>query len=199
MNFFIRKGWAPLFMAAVIVAFGLAGCEKYGSGNTFIDSRDGQKYRTVKIGNKVWMAENLNYQTGQSWCYGAVGSDCGEYGRLYDRGNAKYACPAGWHLPVHQDWKDLINRRGKALTSQASGWNTKNLTIYWPKSNLLERTDGLYGLWWMAATENLGVVACYRNKECDDISEAVLYEFNPETNEASRRRKDNFSVRCVHD
>lgn len=62
-------------------------CE-YG---TLLDDRDDQTYKTVKIDDQWWMAENLNYADsaktpslkGKSWCYGDEPDNCAKYGRLY--------------------------------------------------------------------------------------------------------------------
>ncbi|WP_407448813.1 FISUMP domain-containing protein [Fibrobacter sp.] len=66
----------------------------------FTDERDGQVYKTVKIGDQVWMAQNLNYayidvpynfsynnnvyiSDSTSWCYLNGPANCAKYGRLY--------------------------------------------------------------------------------------------------------------------
>jgi uncharacterized protein (TIGR02145 family) len=97
----------------------------YGS---FTDSRDGKTYKTVKIGEQVWMAENLNYEAQGSLCYDNDNANCAKYGRLYNWETAKEVCPSGWHLPSEDEWKTLINvaggdEAGKNLKA-ANGWNS---------------------------------------------------------------------------
>ena len=81
-----------------LVAFAVVGCDDSPSASaenneptTLLDDRDGQTYRTVKIGGQVWMAENLNYRylgptatlDSSSFCYGDDSANCTKYGRLY--------------------------------------------------------------------------------------------------------------------
>lgn len=75
---------------------------------TLNDFRDGKIYRTVTIGDQVWMAENLNYETNYSYCYGGDYANCQKYGRLYTWSDAKEACPSGWHLPSKMEFEVLL-------------------------------------------------------------------------------------------
>ena len=88
--------------------------------NTMKDPRDNKTYKTVKIGDQVWMAENLNYNSGLSYCFGEEPSYkqnshpglCGTYGRLYKWDAATEVCPGGWHLPSKDEFETLIQTVG---------------------------------------------------------------------------------------
>jgi len=119
------------------------------SRQQFTDSRDGKKYFSVKIGDQVWMAQNLNFKTKTgSWCYDNDESNCEKYGRLYTWSRAmgldpKYdeeswggsdekhrgVCPEGWHLPSSKEWNVLMetvgSKSGEKLKS-TTGWDNGN-------------------------------------------------------------------------
>jgi uncharacterized protein (TIGR02145 family) len=158
-----------LVASAVLSAVGLFGCgggddnpaDNNGGGNSiavvdpntvvkssFPDSRDGKTYKTVKIGRQTWMAENLNYQTEESWCYGEGGrtvfigppldkertrlsddevqANCNTYGRLYTLNAAKTVCPAGWKLPDTADWDKLRRAAGYVMWGGNEGKKLKS-------------------------------------------------------------------------
>jgi len=79
-----------------------------GEFSTLTDSRDGQVYRTIKIGSQWWMAEDFNLIIpGDSHCYKDNDSNCATHGRLYTLEAALDNSPPGWHLPTDDEWKQL--------------------------------------------------------------------------------------------
>jgi len=119
---------------AVAMAFTFSCSDDKNEGD---NDNDIANYRTKKIGNQVWMAQNLNYNVSGSKCYNNDESNCQKYGRLYDWAtamalpascngrscysqiNAKHKgiCPSGWHIPSDDDWAELIITVGGSLTA----------------------------------------------------------------------------------
>ena len=95
------------------------------------DSRDGQTYRTIAIGNQVWIGENLNYKTDSSRTRTGEENNPHKYGQLYSYNDAEKVCPSGWHLPTVEEWQPLINlvddnAASARLTLKSSeGWSNK--------------------------------------------------------------------------
>jgi len=92
----------------------------------FIDNRDGKTYKYVTIGDQIWMAENLRYETTNTKCYDDNPDNCKTFGVLYDWESAKMACPSGWHLPNNTEWNKLRNfagnNAGRKLKANGDFW-----------------------------------------------------------------------------
>lgn len=99
-----------LMLAVVLFAALAVAAPETGS---VTDSRDGKNYRTVKIGDQVWMAENLNFNAGKSSC---ALEDCNTYGRLYTW--APDLCPDGFQLPKKEDFEILLAYAKKVRASK---------------------------------------------------------------------------------
>lgn len=80
-------------------------CTRQGWNELLIDSRDGKRYKTFKIENRIWMAENLNFEIKDEKC---CEKKVNEYGEYYPRKLARNICPTGWHLPTTDEWHSLI-------------------------------------------------------------------------------------------
>ncbi len=73
------------------------------NGTTMTDTRDNQNYKLINIGNKLWMAQDLNYAGVTSECYNENQETCKTNGRLYTFNSAQKACPLGWHIPTREE------------------------------------------------------------------------------------------------
>lgn len=85
----------------------------FAQNASFTDKRDGQTYRTVKLGDQIWMLDNFNFDIGDgSWCYEEKEGNCEKWGRLYTLEAAQAAAPKGWHLATVSDWDAAIEHFG---------------------------------------------------------------------------------------
>ncbi|MDR2581134.1 MAG: fibrobacter succinogenes major paralogous domain-containing protein [Fibromonadaceae bacterium] len=179
----------------------------------------GQTYKTVEIGEQIWMAENLNFAADGSVCYGNLESNCDIYGRLYNWNAAmnnaassndnpsgvQGVCPPGWHLPSRAEWDALVSAAGGASVAGKSlkavdTWNFNATHVGTDDFGFsaLPGGDGYssgnfssvgYGGYWWCATEFIASYAWFRSMGSNFSN---VYS-------NSSGKSDLFSVRCVKD
>lgn len=199
--------------------------------NTLTDLRDGQVYRTTIIDipsesySEVWMAENLNYETANSYCLDDDSDNCVTYGRLYTwavavgktedecgyghecdlgTGDIRGVCPKGWHVPSYDEWNELFTAVGGSSTA---GTKLKNFTGWYSSGN---GTDN-YGFSALPAGhrgdnggyDSEGDGADFWSSTEDDSSDAYRMNLGYYGDDGADLRyisKDfGFSVRCLKD
>ena len=195
--------------------------------NCFKDERDGQTYRMVKIGNQVWMAENMNYETAGSYCYNDADSNCTKYGRLYTWAAAmdsagtwsangkgcgykktcsptypvRGVCPEGWHLPTQAEWKALFTAVGDSSTV---GKMLKSISGWNDSGN---GTDSYAfsalpaGYWDGYYTYEGSAAFFWSSTEYNGYYAYYMYlgYYFDHAGLDDHRKDDRFSVRCVRD
>ena len=171
---------------------------------TFTDPRDGQTYKTVKIGNQIWMAENLNFDAEDGcFAYNSSLSNAKKFGRLYDWETACKVAPNGWHLPSIEEWQELIDFlggkkvAGKKMKS-TTGWQQNGNGTNESGFNALPGGCRLSG-----RDSNMGYAAYFLSSSEHDTAGRVhgrsLDCSSSEIYFDSSDKKDSFSVRCIKD
>lgn len=132
---------------------------------------NGRSYETIRIGNKIWMNENLrdaSHLEGRGWTDGI--------NYYYEKEAAmSLELPDGWHLPDMQEWE--------MLKESGEDWNMELNGYYSPYMGGFNDT-GKNGRWWI--------------KDCDDC---IYFFAKDKDNQIMNRcdSKLGLSVRCVRD
>ncbi|WP_407451134.1 FISUMP domain-containing protein [Fibrobacter sp.] len=188
--------------------------------SVLIDVRDGEQYRTVRIGNQLWMAENLRfYDTLWSPTLPDY-SEADEYGRLYTYGAAMAGrdyidsgyndgiCPVGWHLPSMAEFDVLKNFVSEFCPSVDSclrsteGWNFAGNDRF--GFNAKHSSETNIARYWTSNSADAGMRIntdhgyTYRSNSSDAVMYVLRDSYGYDTFGAEFAAKGNlFYVRCV--
>jgi uncharacterized protein (TIGR02145 family) len=195
--------------------------------NDCIDA-DGNEYKTVKIGNQTWMAENLrttryrngdlipNVTSNSDWGNLTSGAYCyfdntlnTVYGKLYNWyavTDTRNIAPEGWHVPTDAEWKTLADfvggdAGGKLKETGAIHWRIPN-TGATNESGFTALPAGLR-LGYDGTFVELGSLSDFwSSTQFGNISYAWDFRLaynNTGSHRANIDKRYGFSVRCLKD
>lgn len=172
------------------------------AGDSFVDERDGNVYRTTKIGYQVWMAENLRYVSEGSHCYNDDESECEKFGRLYEYSEG--LCPAGWHMPTQAEWTVLFDAvggiavAGKALRA-VGAWNVENYPLTADDVDAYGFSSLPSGVYIFGDHENAGFYLSSTLVSDDAVYDVGILGNQDDVYESNALLTTAVSARCVKD
>ena len=212
----MKNTFAKMFTVCALA--GVLGVAFTGCGEDSSSTRASGSYagRTVTIGNQVWMAENLNIDTEDSWCYDNNPEMCAKYGRLYTWEAAMKACPSGWRLPSHEDWMTLFDTIDETGFGPGFGMDVGGIKLKcvdgWEDDPKVTKSEDVYGFSAFPAGEGekdgekfhgMGRYTKFWSTEEKSFSEdayAMVLSYNhDEARYLDYKKTDAYSVRCVKD
>ena len=198
-----------------------------GSQTQTLKDIEGNVYKTVIIGNTVWMAENLRttrYNDGQSIPY--AGSDelwqkyepayCwynndeagnkNEYGALYNwyAVNTGKLCPEGWHVPGKKELAESIKLFDTITAARLKSTGIAHWKVPDKKANNETGFSALPGgfRWYKGEFIGKGESACWwtSSEENDYVGFGwTINSYNSRVGPAVPSKRSGYSVRCIRD
>jgi uncharacterized protein (TIGR02145 family) len=214
------------FAVMLIITFS---CNKGDKAPGPISDYEGNIYRTVRIGDQVWMAENLRSTrfndgaeillitdstdwenlTSPGFCwYNNDASNSDTYGALYNgyAVDSINLCPTGWHVPEKEEWQQLIAFLGDS--TETGGKLKETGTTHWQipnkgadnSSGFSARGAGVrYLNGSFASLMTYTAIWAASEKSSNDKWYLGLYYGNASVTIDHRKKNYGFSVRCIKD
>lgn len=185
---------------------------------------DGNAYKTIKIGNQTWIAENLKvsrFRNGDLIPLAKTYEEFERFGkekkpaRFIERDSSKnifvrynwYAvndarglAPNDWHVPHYVEWEILItNAGGRENLKSASGWlNNGNRKDQFGFNAKPSRSLSNCGWWWTATEIRNDKVFDYANFiEISWCEGQCLEDASNDCYIPNPFKESDFSVRCI--
>ena len=194
--------------------------------NTVADI-DGNTYKTVRIGNQVWMAENLRttkYNDGsainmerddKAWGDSKTGAYCwymnnidnkNSFGALYNWQTIETdkLCPSGWHVPSHNEWGYLFRDLGNYAAAKlkevgTANWKTTNTDLVTNETGFTALPGGVR--WNSGGFSFFGTKGAWWSSTADGslIFVKEMVDNTSRVTGVRYKREMGASVRCVRD
>nr|WP_321354722.1 FISUMP domain-containing protein [uncultured Draconibacterium sp.] len=226
---FLKHHGSIFLLLSVFIIFNLS-CSKEGDKIELeygmATDIDGNSYKTIQIGDQIWMAENLKtttYNDGTPiseisndslWSIDALGAYCwyendslnAEHnGALYNwyAVATEKLCPVGWHVPTEDEWLELYHtlRSMGCYKLNSSGWNYRDL------ESLDFNCQGILNGWRYVASYNINefsdlgeMGAFWLDREyAERFAGAAIISKSKFRYEGGWQKNCGFSIRCIKD